>query len=90
MADVSQRVFEDIREFYETGEGFEADDKSVQKLDMREQEQRDAYAKEHSITRLEQLENEQQSLILALSDREKKYEQVKEQMKGKDTYEKSK
>lgn len=89
VADVSQRVFDDIAKFYESGSGFEQDDKSVQKLDMHEQEKREAQADVHAPTKLEQLEAEQRVLKEIYVNNKKEYEQVHNQEKGRGTNERT-
>lgn len=83
VVDVSNKLFQDISDFYTNGTGFESDDKSVKKLDMREQDQRDAYAQRHSQTRLEGLEAEQQQLLTTLGDIERKFEQTRKNNRKK-------
>lgn len=85
VADVSQRVFDDIAKFYESASGFEQDDKSVQKLDMHEQEKREV----HVPTKLEQLEAEQRMLKELYANKKKEYEQVHNQVKGRGTNERT-
>lgn len=89
VADVSQRVFDDITEFYESGNGFEQDDKSALKLDMREQEKREAQVNIHVPTKLEQLETEQRTLKEVCANKKKEYEQVHNQEKGRGTNERT-
>lgn len=86
---VPQRVFSDIADFYEDGTGFQADDKSVQKLDMTEQEQRETHARSYSQTKLGRLEEEQKQLLTALDDRKREYEQSHGKTIDKSSYEKS-
>lgn len=89
VVDISQRLHDDIAAFYESGNGFEFDDKSVQKMDMREQEQRDAYAQRNSQTRLGRLEKEQEQLLTLLNDKKSEYEQLHSKTIEKNSYEKS-
>lgn len=86
---VPQRIFQDISDFYREGTGFEPDDKSVSRLDMTEQEHREADAQSHSQTKLEQLNAEQDSLTQILDNKKKEYEQMKNQVRGKNAYEKT-
>lgn len=89
IVDVSIRVFQDISSFYENSTGFENDDKSVSKLDMKEQELREAYAQNHGKTKLEQLNKEQDNLVQILYSRKKEYEQMKPTEKERDSHEES-
>lgn len=89
VVDVSQRLFDDIATFYESGNGFEQDDKSVQKLDMSEQEKREAQAKDRAETKLEQLESEQKKLVGIYADKKNEYEQGHNQEKGRETNERT-
>ena len=89
IVDVSIRVFQDISSFHENGTGFENDDKTVSKLDMKEQNQREDYAQSHGKTKLEQLNTEQDNLTQILDSRKKEYEKMKTPEKGRDSHEKS-
>lgn len=66
------------------GNGFEQDDKSVQKLDMCEHNAREAQAKDRGETKLEQLEAEQKKLVGIYADKKKEYEQGHNQEKGRE------
>lgn len=87
---VPQRVLHDISKFYTYGTGFEPDDKSVKKLDMHEQEQREIRTQDNGGTRLEQLDAEQRKLMYILDKIKKQYEQIKSKVRGKDSHEQSK